>query len=137
MKNKCDVLNALDTLKKEFDEKEQNLRKQIENFDKCKISYTDIKSLNNAEEVLKNCKEHIQYYKNQYPTEKSWNNYVVETIIKAINFVDNDNKLWIPKLDGNESFFVPYWKKQSYGSFSYYYYYNWDATSGVGFLSEA
>lgn len=76
-----------------------------------------INSLEDAEEILKDNKNHIQYNKTQFVREKDWFAYVLETIIKASNFLDNNNQEWIPDFnDRNTPKYINWLKKTSTGS---------------------
>ena len=134
--NKQEALNKLNELKVEFDKKTRELQCAIESFDKCKgFSYEDVKNINIAEEVLKDCckDEHIQYFENQFIRKRDWVAYKLETMIKAVNFIANGNKIWLKNWgNSNEYYYTPYFDMRN-GSFSYNNCNYWNGDSGVGF----
>lgn len=77
------------------------------------LTIDDIDSIKEAEKILKDCKEHIQYLESQFPRMKDWINYQLETIIKAVNFIDNDYKYWEPNFNDSSYKYMPYFKKES------------------------
>jgi len=58
-------------------------------------SIDQINSISDAEEILKNT-NHTRYYESQFVRKKDWISYQVETIIKAVNYIDNGFKIWTP-----------------------------------------
>ncbi len=85
-----------------------------------KYTIKDINNISIAENILKSTR-HKRYSRKDFKREVDWIRYKLETIIKAANFIDNDNKLW--ELD---------W---TYGNSQYKYYnYFYKAASGGGWV---
>lgn len=136
IKTKEDALTALNNLKSDFEKRESELRKTIENFDKpTEISYKDVTNIDVAEEILKDlkCGEHIKYTENQFCRKIDWIGYKLQTMIKAVNYLANGNKTWEKNWDNSsEYYYIPYFDMRN-GSFSYFSYYPWLTYSTVGF----
>ena len=75
-----------------------------------------INSLEDAEEILKGCKNHIRYIESQFVRKKDWFAYVLETIIKAANFLDNNNQEWIADFNDRQTpKYINWFEKTSNG----------------------
>lgn len=136
MENKCDLLSKLNSLEDNFKKDSTELRKKIENLDKCpQLTYKNVTDLDKAEEILKNCctSEHIKFTENQFCRKKDWISYVLETKIKAVNYLDNDGKIWIKDFTNqNEYYYTPYFYMGD-GGFSYRNFDGWNTYSFVGY----
>jgi hypothetical protein len=81
-----------------------------------KLTIDNIYSIEDAEEVLKNCKEHIRYRESQFIREKDWISYQLEAIIKAANYIDNNYQYWEPDFDNQNILkYIPYFEKKASG----------------------
>lgn len=72
---------------------EEQLKEIARQTTKYKVENID--SIKDAENILEGS-GHIKYVESQFPREKDWLSYQLETIIKAANFINNDNKIWTP-----------------------------------------
>jgi len=67
-------------------------------------------SLEEAEKILFKV-GHQRYVEHQFRRKKDWISYSLETIIKAKNYLDNDDKIWEPDFNnGNEYKYLPYFR---------------------------
>lgn len=129
MSNKKDeAIKRLDALDKEA----QALRKIIEGND---ISINDI-DYSSACKLLNK----VQYTNDRFVTAKQWAEYQLETIIEAINYIDNDNKAWAPEFDSHKtSNYIPYFERKN-GSWVVHsvcdYYWRSDCSVGLYFKKQ-
>lgn len=80
----------------------------------------DINSLEIAEKILENT-NHTRFYEKHFTRMKDWISYQLETIIKATNFIDNDNKIWETDWNNRQSSkYLPYFEKSS-GSWFFFF----------------
>ena len=101
---KEEALNKLQKTQNQLEE----LKSYIDNLPK-QYTIEDITSLDIAEEILKGCKEHTKCTEIEFPLEKYWKQYQLETIQNAINYIDNGNQWWTPNWkDQNEYKYYPY-----------------------------
>ena len=73
-------------------------KEQLAQIDKQRnkeITIDNINSIEDAEKVLEGQSFHIKYTKKQFCRHKDWVNYQLETLAKAINFLDNEKKEYI------------------------------------------
>lgn len=103
MSNKKDeAIKRLDALDKEA----QALRKIIEGND---ISINDIDYPSACKLLNK-----IQYTNDRFITAKQWAEHQLETIIEAVNHIDNDNKPWKPEFDSHKTNnYIPYFERKN------------------------
>lgn len=89
----------------------QQINKQLNN----KLKIEDINSIEDAELVLKDCINHEKLTRKDFPNNsKYWNVYCLETIIKAVNYIDNDYQEWIPNFNNsNITKYIPYFRKEN------------------------
>ncbi len=91
----------------------KDLENYIKNYNEID-SVNDINNIEDAERVLKNCKNHIQYLESQFVRKRDWITYQLETIIKAANFLDNDSEEWVADFNKRTiSKYYPYFEKVS------------------------
>lgn len=131
------LINKLNTLQENFEKDTKALREQINAIDKCpSLTYKDIINIDVAEDILKDvCGGHIKFTENQFCRKIDWIGYKLETMIKAVNFLDNGGKIWIKNWDNSsEYYYTPYFDMRN-GSFVYNSYHGWPATSFVRFGS--
>ncbi len=101
--------------RKEALEKLKELQNYIKNYDIID-SIEDINNIDDAEQVLKDCKNHTQYLESRFVRKKDWISYQLETIIKACNFIDNNFKEWNADFNNrNLTKYYPYFEKASSG----------------------
>lgn len=92
-----------------------------------KLSVEDINTIEDAEKVLENCDFHIKCELSQFCRPKDWYSYQLETIIKAVNYIDNNYNQYKHDFDNTDIYkYIPYFKKTGSGWVVYcvnaYYY---------------
>ena len=103
-----------DLTKEEAIKQLQELQNYIENIDK-KPTIDDITSFEKALEILKNEKIDI-FHQYEFVRNIDWVNYQLEIIVKAVNYIDNNYKLWYPDWNNkNESKYYPYFEYKNDG----------------------
>jgi hypothetical protein len=95
-------------------------KEQLEQINKQqsikRLNVEDVNSIEDAELVLKDCIGHVKYDSSQFCRAKDWINYQLETIIKAVNYIDNGYKLYIPDFDNSNIIkYTPFFKKTNSG----------------------
>lgn len=123
MSNKKDeAIKRLDALDKEA----AALRKIIEGND---ISVNDIDYPSACKLLNK-----IQYTNDRFITAKQWAEHQLETIIEAVNYIDNGDKAWKPEFDSHKtSNYIPYFERKN-GSWvlDFVSAYSWRSCCSVG-----
>ena len=95
---------------------QEQLKEISKQTDKEKLKVKDITSIEIAEKVLKDCRSHTKFYQGDFIRTKDWISYQLETIIKAVNYIDNNYQEWIPDFDNsNEYKYIPYFDKKISG----------------------
>lgn len=82
----------------------------------------------------------IQYTNDRFITAKQWAEHQIETIIEAVNYIDNDNKAWKPEFDSHKtSNYIPYFERKN-GSWVvddvFDYYWASDCSVGLYFKKQ-
>jgi hypothetical protein len=81
----------------------------------AKHKVEDIDGIKDAEKVLEGS-GHTKYTESQFIREKDWLSYQLETIIKAVNFINNDNKIWTPDFTNSSIYkYLPWLERKSSG----------------------
>lgn len=109
LKTKVNSKDITITLTKE---QVEDINRQSKKFKTVK----DINSLEDAEEVLKDCKTHKKQTRKDFPNNnKYWNQYTLETIIKAANFIDNNFIEWLSDFTDSSYKYINWFEKRDSG----------------------
>ena len=92
----------------------EELKAYIQKQDK-KPTIDYIKSFEKALEVLKDT-NHSCHEQHEFVRHIDWVNYKLATIVKAVNYIDNNYKLWTPNWNNrNEMKYYPYFEYKNDG----------------------
>ena len=81
----------------------------------AKHKVEEIDSIKDAEKVLEGS-GHTKYVESQFTRQKDWLSYQLETIIKAVNFIDNGNQIWKPDFTNSSIYkYIPWLQRKSSG----------------------
>lgn len=88
-------------------------KEQLEEIAKQTNNITKVEDINSYEDACKILNKRIRL-REEFVEDYEWYNEQLYTIIKAVNFIDNDYKEWKPDFTNNKEYkYIPYWERGS------------------------